>query len=371
MKKPWKKILENIKPYKPGKPIEEVKREFNLGDVIKLASNENPFPPSPLVIKALAGAAKDANRYPDGGCFYLRNALSKKLGVPGENIVFGNGSDEIIVLALHAFVEPGDEVVVADPTFLIYNIASMVRGAVVRSVPLKGYRYDLEAMSKAVTDKTKVVFIANPDNPTGSYVTKAELDSFLGKIPENTVVFLDEAYYEFAAGGDYPETLDMAVRGDRHIITARTFSKVYGLAGLRVGYGITRSDIAEVLNKVREPFNVNSLAQTAAAAALEDAEYVKRSVSLVKTEKEKYYRFFDSVGIKYVPSRANFVLFDTGRDSVRVFELLLKKGVIVREMSAWGLKGFIRVNMGLPEENEKFFSAFKEAIKAVPVTSNQ
>ena len=363
MSKNRRKVLDKINPYKPGKPIEEVRRELGLEKVIKLASNENPMGPSEKVKRAIAEAAESVNRYPDGGCFYLRKALSKRLSVAEDDLVFGNGSDEIIILALNAFLEPGEEVVVADPTFLIYNIASMVKGAKVRAVPLKDYRYDLDAMLRAVTDRTKVVFIANPDNPTGSYATDKELSGFIEKVPSGVIVFLDEAYYEYARGGDYPETQPLIGRKDKSVVIARTFSKAYGLAGLRVGYGMARADIIETLNKVREPFNVNSLAQAAALTALDDEEYVERSVNLVKKEKKKFYDIFGDMGLKALPSRANFILVDTGRDSAKIYEYLLKKGVIVREMSAWGLKGFIRVNIGLPEENSIFFDTFREAVE--------
>jgi histidinol-phosphate aminotransferase len=242
----------------------------------------------------------------------------------------------------------------------------MVKGAKLKIVPSRNYKYDLEGMLAAVTDKTKVIFIANPDNPTGTYVSAGELDAFIKKVPGNVLVFIDEAYYEFAAGEDYPETLSLYKREDRNIVIARTFSKAYGLAGLRVGYGIARKDVARVLNKVREPFNVNSIAQAAAVAALDDDKYKEKAVSLVRREKERFYRKFDSLGVKYVPSRANFILLDTGRDSALVFDYLLKKGIVVREMSAWGLKGHIRVNIGLRKENDAFLKAFAKAMKEIP-----
>lgn len=366
MAKNWKKTLDKIVPYQPGKPIEEVKRELGLKKVYKLASNENPIGPSPAVLKAVRQAAKDINRYPDGGCFYLRQALSSKLSVDPENIVFGNGSDELIVLTLRTFVHPGEEVVVAKPTFLVYHIASMVEGAVVNVVPMKDYRYDLEGMLKAVTPKTKMVFIANPDNPTGSYVNKGELESFLQRLPRDVVVFIDEAYYEYARGGDYPETLAFTRYEDRDIIVARTFSKAYSLAGLRVGYAVARKDVAEAMNKVREPFNVNSLAQVAATTALADDAHVRKAVELVRNGKEEFYKTFLDAGLRYVPSRTNFVLVDTNRDSTKVFEYFLSKGIVVRDMAAWGLKGFIRVNVGLPKENKAFISAFKRALRYIP-----
>ncbi|MFH1309878.1 MAG: histidinol-phosphate transaminase [Candidatus Omnitrophota bacterium] len=363
MKQNYKKILDKVTPYQPGKPIEEVKREYNLENVIKLASNENPLPVSPKVLEAIAKSSKCVARYPDGACFRLKSCLSKKLKLSENNIVFGNGSDEIIILALRAFINPGDEVIVSKPTFSVYKIAAMIEGAEIKEIPAKKYKYDLNAMYKAVTKATKIIFIANPDNPTGTYVSNDDLRAFIDKLPKDILIFIDEAYYEFARGEDYPETFDIIKRQDRNVVIARTFSKAYGLAGLRVGYGVAREDIALLLNKVREPFNVNSIAQAAAIAALEDNEHLQASVSLVLSEKEKFYQKFESLGLEYIPSRANFIAVNTKRDSKQVFEYLLRKGIIVREMSAWGLDGFIRVNIGLPEENEAFFKAFMEAIE--------
>ncbi|MDD5634678.1 MAG: histidinol-phosphate transaminase [Candidatus Omnitrophica bacterium] len=356
-------MLDSVKPYKPGKPIAEVERELGLKGVVKLASNENPYGPSEKAVKAIVEAAKDVNRYPDGGCFYLKEALGRKLDVPGGNIVFGNGSDELIVMALSAYVNSGDEVVVADPTFLVYHIASMVKGASVRSVPLKNFKYDIDGMISAVNKNTKIIFIVNPDNPTGSYITSDEFKRLVASIPPSVLIFVDEAYYEFACGDDYPESLDWFKKGLPNIIIARTFSKAYGLAGLRIGYAIAPKEIIQILNKVREPFNVNSVAQAAALAALDDEEYVKRSVDLVKKEKKRFYAFFDSLKVKYLFSKSNFILVNTERDSKKFFEHLLKKGVIVREMSSWGLMGFIRVNVGSEKENDIFFKAFASVIE--------
>lgn len=370
-KTPWRKILDFIPVYQPGKPIEEVKREMGLDNVIKLASNENAISPSPKIIEAIVAEAKNVNRYPDGGCFYLRKALSEKLSISENSLIFGNGSDELISIALRAFISPGDEVIVADPTFLIYRIASVIAGAKVRLVPLKDYKYDLNGMLKAITGKTRIIFIANPDNPSGTYVTEKELMEFIEKVPKNMLIFLDEAYYEFATGGDYPETLDLLRREDRTIVITRTFSKAYGLAGLRVGYGMARPDITEALNKVREPFNVNSLAQAAAVAALDDHDYRDASVALVHREKRRFYKKFDSLGVKYIPSKTNFVLVDTARDSMKIFDYLLRRGIIVREMSPWSFKGYIRVNIGTEEENDAFLRTFEEAIKEINDNSTQ
>lgn len=356
----WKEILSEIKPYEPGKPIEEVERELGLKHVIKLASNENPFPPSEKVIKAITDAARNINRYPDGDCFYMRKALSDKLSINGRNMVFGNGSDEIIVLALRAFIKPGDEVVTADPTFLIYSIASTIEGAKVRIVPMKNLKYDLNAMAKKINEKTKIVFIANPDNPTGSYVTTRELENFIKDLPASVILFIDEAYYEFASGGDYPEALSWAVRNDKNIIITRTFSKAYALAGLRIGYGVSRFDLIEAMNKVREPFNINSLAQIAAIAAMDDEKYMEKTVSFIRSQKERFYEFFSKLKIEYYPSRTNFILFKAKNSSKKEFNDLMKEGVIVREMSAWRLNNFLRVNVGLDTENNKFFEVYEK-----------
>src|SRR3989344_2192893 len=268
------KNIYRVKPYVPGKPIEEVKRELGLRSVVKLASNENPFAPSPKVLKAISSASKTINRYPDGQCFYLRRELAKKLKIKPEQLIFGNGSDEVIVMAIRALIEPGDEVIVAKPSFLIYEIAAKLAGANISSVALKDFYYDLEAMKKAVTPKTKIIFIGNPDNPAGTYVNESQIVNFLEGLSENILVFIDEAYYEYVSAKDYPDTIKLLKRF-KNIIITRTFSKLYGLAGLRIGYGIASPGVIDILNRVREPFNVNSLAQEAARACLESPSYYK------------------------------------------------------------------------------------------------
>jgi histidinol-phosphate aminotransferase len=366
MEFPFKKSLREIIPYEPGRPIDEVKRELSLEKVIKLASNENPFGTSDKITEAIAKAARDVNRYPDGGCFYLRKALSEKLSVPAENIVFGNGSDELIVLALRAFVEKGQEVIVSDPTFLVYKIASKIAEAGVISVPVRSFKYDLEKMLEAITPRTAMIFIANPENPTGTYISSGELEEFIEKVPSHVVVFIDEAYYEFARGGDYPESLPLTARKDRNVIVSRTFSKAYGLAGLRIGYVVSGKGICDELNKVREPFNVNSVAQAAAIAALDDEAGLKRSLELVTKEKEKLREAFKEMDVEFVPSATNFILINTKRDSKKIFKIMLEKGIIVREMSSWSLRGFIRVSVGLPEENDIFIEAFRKVVASIP-----
>ena len=350
-----------IKPYVSGKPIEEVKRELRLKSVIKLASNENPYPPSPKVLAAMAVAAYNVNRYPDGGCFLLRRALAKKLNVNEDQLIFGNGSDEIIVLAVKAFAGRGDEVIIAKPSFLIYEIASTLSGARLHQVPLKDFRYDLEAMKAKVNKRTKMIFIGNPDNPAGTYITVREAEGLLQSVPQSTVVFFDEAYFEFVEECDYPDTLALMKKYPNVIVT-RTFSKVYGLAGLRVGYGVARREIMDILNRLREPFNVNSVAQAAAVAALSDERYYLGLAREIQEQKQYLYRSLDKMGVDYRESFTNFILVHVIKDSSRIARALLKKGVIVRDMAAWNLKGYIRVSIGKPSENKYFIKALGEIL---------
>ena len=351
----------NIKPYVGGKPIAEVKREFGLKRVIKLASNENPFGPSPKVLKAIQAAARDSNRYPDGSCYELRQMLARRLKVAPEQLVFGCGSDEVIVLALRAFVNEGDEVVMAKPSFLVYSIGSTMAGARLVEVPLKGLRYDLEAMKKAVTAKTKIVFIGNPDNPSGQFPTKTEVAAFLKGFPEDVLVFFDEAYFEFVDAKDYTDTLAL-LKTRRNIIVTRTFSKLFGLAGLRIGYGIADPEVADLMNRAREPFNVTSIAQAAAVAALKDEAYYRKILKVLKRERDIVSAGLEALGLVYSKGATNFIQVRVPGDSSAVALGLLKKGVIVRDMSAWGLKDYIRVTIGTTVENKILLKALKEIL---------
>ncbi|MDP2921250.1 MAG: histidinol-phosphate transaminase [Candidatus Omnitrophota bacterium] len=356
---PRKAIL-NVKPYQPGKPIEEVKRELGLRDVIKMASNENPLGPSPKAMDAIRKYLQNINRYPEGGCFYLRQAVARRLKVKPEQLIFGNGSDELIGLLLRAFVNEGDEVMVANPTFLMYEIASACHGAKIKIVPMRYFKYDLKAMKDAVTKNTKAVFIANPDNPNGTYAAKYELENFLKGLPEETIVFLDEAYSEFVEEGDYPDGLDYIDKNN--IIVARTFSKAYGLAGLRVGYGVANPEIIKYMEAAREPFNVNSLAQAGALGALKDKDFLSKSKRVVREGKKYLYSELKALGIRYVPSVTNFILIELGPKSGEASERLLKKGVIVRSMKGWGMGNFIRVTVGKKEENKRFIRELKKIV---------
>jgi len=352
-----KNILE-VKPYVPGRPIEEVQRELGLDDVIKLASNESPYGPSPKVLKAIAQAAKKINRYPDGNCFYLRRTLAKRLKVAEEQFIFGNGSDEIILLSLRAFAKAGDEVIMAQPSFLMYEIAAKIVGAESILVPLENFRYDLAAMKQAVTDKTKIIFIGNPDNPAGTYVTQSQVEDFLKDLRGNILVFFDEAYFEFVRANDYPDTMGLLKRY-KNIIITRTFSKMYGLAGLRVGYGVADKEVVDILNRIREPFNVNSLAQAAAMACLNDKGYYRQVAQKIEKERQYLYQSLKKMGVRFIKTVTNFLLLDAGQGGSQIAGKLLKRGVIVRDMSFWGLNNFIRVTIGTHKENQKFINALR------------
>ena len=353
-----RKILAGVTPYIPGKPVEEVQRELGLPSAIKLASNENPLGPSRKALEAVRQALPVLHRYPDGSCFYLVRKLAAHLSVAADQLIVGNGSDEIITLAARAFLEPGDEAVIAHPTFLVYRIAAQLAEAKIRTVPLRDFRYDLAAMRKAVTSRTKLVFIANPDNPTGTYVTRAEVEAFMEGLSPAVIVFFDEAYAELADVPDYPDT--RLLLGRHPVIIARTFSKAYGLAGLRVGYGIAPRELIEAMHKVREPFNVNSLAQVAAAAALEDSEHLEATRRLLREQKRKLAQALKEMSFSCVPSAANFLLFHAGPQAGDLAQRLLKKGIIVRHMQAWDLPEFLRVTVGLPEENDAFIQNLKQ-----------
>lgn len=364
MKNLVRQNLLNVKNYVPGKPIEEVQRELGLNEVIKVASNENCLGPSPKAVEAIIKNLKNINRYPDASSFYLREKLAKYLGVSGNSLIFGNGSDEVICMAVRTFVSEGDEVVIASPTFLIYEIISQAQNAAIRLIPLtRDLRHDLKAMKAAITAKTKLVFIANPDNPTGTYITRPELEDFLEGLSEKVIVFLDEAYFEFADYGckDYPNGIEY-LKKRRALIVARTFSKSFGLAGLRIGYGIADSEIIGYMERTREPFNVNLLGQVAALAALDDRSFLKKTLAHVEKEKSFLCSEFGKMGIAYTESATNFIIADVKKDCKTVFAALLKLGVIVRDMKAWGLDTHIRVTVGTRAENRKFIEALKEIL---------
>jgi histidinol-phosphate aminotransferase len=356
-------VSENIKnliPYIPGKPIEELERELGISGSIKLASNENPLGPSPKAVAAIKKALDGLNRYPDGSGFYLTGALARKYGVDPAQIILGNGSNELIELVVRTFVQPGDEVVSADPSFVVYRMITQAAGGVNVVVPCRDLRHDLDAMAERTTEKTKLVFIANPNNPTGTMITRTEMDRFMSRIPGHVIVAVDEAYFEYATHAEYPDSLDCLKEGGQ-ILALRTFSKIYGLAGLRIGYGITTPEVAGLMNKVRQPFNTNALGQAAALAALGDRRHVEKSVAINNEGKQFLYQSFQRLGVSFVPTETNFILFETALDAGQVYTVLLKQGVIIRPMGEKRL----RVTIGLPEENRRFVSELEKALNGL------
>ncbi|GBD96212.1 MAG TPA: histidinol-phosphate transaminase [Nitrospirae bacterium] len=350
--------IKSIKPYVAGKPIEELVRELGIAHPVKLASNENPVGPSPLAVSALRKGMGDLNRYPDGSCHYLGSALSGKLQIRPDGILFGNGSNEIIELAVRTFLNPGDEAIMAHPSFVVYStIVQAVKGKSI-IVPLKDRRHDLDAMASEITAKTKIIFIANPNNPTGTINTKTDMDSFMKKVPEDVLVIVDEAYFEYAVSPDYADSIKYFRRG-RDILILRTFSKIYGLAGLRIGYGIAKKELITEMNKVRQPFNVNSLAQKAALAALDDEKHLERSKKINERGKKYLYKEFRSLNINYVPTEANFIYITFKNDAAaQLYNDLLKEGVIARPMGPRAM----RVTIGLPGENKKLIEALRKIL---------
>jgi histidinol-phosphate aminotransferase len=356
-----------IAPYQAGKPISEVAREFGLDEasIVKLASNENPFGVPESAKKAMAEAATELGRYPDANGFELKAALSKRYDVPADWITLGNGSNDILEIAAHAFVQRGQAVVYSQYSFAVYALAAQGVGARGIVVPAKDYGHDLDAMAAAIDAETKLVYIANPNNPTGTFIPAAEIEAFLAKVPASVVVVLDEAYNEYLEQKDQFESTQW-VRRFPNLVVSRTFSKAYGLAGLRVGFAIAQPAVTDLMNRIRQPFNVNSLAQAAAIAALNDKAFLEKGAENNRAGYRQLTAAFDELKLEYVPSHGNFVLVKVGEDEgagARVNIALLKQGVIVRPVGAYGLPQWLRISIGLPEENARFIEALREALK--------
>ncbi len=357
--------IARLTPYLPGKPLDELKRESGMTGSIKLASNENPLGPSPMATAAIRKALDGLHRYPDGSGYYLRKRLSEKFGLPFDGIVLGNGSNEIIELTLRTFLQPQDEVILPAPSFLVYTLAVQAMGGKTITVPLSGHTIDLDQTAGAVTSKTRMIFINNPNNPTGTVIRKADFDSFLKAVPPHTVIVLDEAYIEFAATGDTPKGFDYIHQSGPHVIVARTFSKAYGLAGLRIGYGAMEPAVADPMHRVRQPFNTSTLAQVAALAALDDEEFLHETRRVVAEGLAFLRGEINRLGLHYVPTQSNFLLIETPIEARAVSETMLRHGVIIRPMNAYGLPNHIRVNVGLPEENKRFIEALSRALSGL------
>jgi histidinol-phosphate aminotransferase len=361
-KKMMRPHLKKVKPYVPGKPIEELRRERNFtGDVAKLASNENPYPPVAEVIRAIEQELEQLNRYPNSGSYYLCQELSRFLDVESAQIFVGNGSNEIIDLLVRAFINPKDEIVYPFPSFIVYPIVAQLMGVKAVEVPLEDYRLDLVAMKEAVTPRTKIVFICNPNNPTGTYVTRDEVERFLDGLRTDIIVAFDEAYYEYVVADDFPDTLEL-LKDHPNIIIFRTFSKIHSLSGLRVGYSISHQDLVTCLHMVRQPFNVNRIAQAAARAALRHFDRTRERIQENREQMKKVRDNLIDLGFEVPPSQTNFLLAVPPKGSEDLTEELMNRGIIVRDMSPFGLAGAMRVSIGTPVENERFIEAMRELL---------
>ena len=368
--------VQSLHPYQPGKPIEELQREYGVSDVIKLASNENPLGASPRVKDILSAQYEDFARYPDGNGFMLKQMLSEKHSISMDCITLGNGSSDPLEFVVRVFAKPGDEVLFSEHAFAMYPIVTQAASAIAITAPALSssqnkWGHDLDAMAERITERTKVIFIANPNNPTGTWLKGDELEAFIAKVPESVIVVVDEAYFEYASepalgASDYPDASQWLNRYPNLMVT-RTFSKAYGLAGLRVGYSLSHPDLANLLNRIRPPFNVNSLALSAACASLEDSNHVAKAVALNALEMGHTTKAFEDMGLDFISSVGNFVCVNVsnseGRNGLAVYERLLHEGIIVRPVANYGMPDFLRVTLGLPEENVKFVNTLRKVLK--------
>ncbi len=361
MKKLTRASIEGIKPYIPGKPMEELQREMGIAEVVKLASNENPLGPSPLALNAIMENIEKINRYPDGRGYNLKRKLGQRLNLKEEEIILGNGSNELIELAFRTFLMPDEELIQPYPTFQVYEKIARTTGADVISVPLKDFRCDLHAIKEAINKNTKIIIINNPNNPTGTAIKKGEMMDFLGVVPDDIIVLIDEAYIEFATDQDIARGEEL-LSVHPLIFIIRTFSKLYGLAGLRIGYGFGNRTLIDLMNRVRQPFNTNMLAQIGAAHALDDHEFVKKSLDLIQEGLNFLYKELDRLGLEYISTQTNFILIKTPKPAESLFKDMLKQGVIIRSMESFGMSYHIRVNVGLPHENERFIKALEKTL---------
>lgn len=354
--------IASIQPYQGGKPIEEVQRELGITDIIKLASNENPLGPSPLAMQAIAESTRQVHLYPDGNAYYLKVDLAEHLGVSEAHLILGNGSNDVLQLVGEAYIAPDDEVIYAAGAFVVYSLVTKICGATAVVVPMHKNTHQLSAMAAAITAKTKVIYVANPNNPTGTMVTVDETAAFMAQVPRDVLVVFDEAYYEYVARPDYPQTLPYVLEGRNFIIT-RTFSKIYGLAGLRIGYGIAPPAVVETMNRVRQPFNCSLVAQAAARAALKDTAHVAESQKRNTVGKTFLYNALDEIGLRYIKTEGNFIMVFVNQLGADIADELLKKGIIVRSMAGYGYPNAIRVTIGTEQANERVITALSEITK--------
>ena len=353
--------ITELAPYQTGKPIEELERELGISHAVKLAANENPLGPSDKVTQGIAAKLAELARYPDGSAYLLKNRLSEKTGMDTERITVGNGSNDVLELVARVFLGPGLEAMVSEHCFVVYPLVTRSLGADLTVVAAKAFGQDLGATAAAISSRTRLVFIANPNNPTGTWIDRDSLTTFLDAVPPEVLVVLDEAYAEYVREPDYPNGLDLVDRYDNLIVT-RTFSKAYGLAGLRIGYSVSHPDIAGLMNRVRQPFNVNLMSLAAALIALDDEDYLADSVRLNSQGMKQLEDACGQMGLEYIPSVGNFLTIDFGRDAMPIYEALLHEGVIVRPIGVYGLPNHLRVTVGLPEENARFIAALRSVL---------
>ena len=365
MQLPVQQHIEAIVPYPPGKPMDELEREYGVTNAIKLASNENPWGPSPRAVEAIAGMLGSLHRYPDGASFALTQAVARWIGAQADEIVLGNGSNEVIEFLVKAFVATGDEVITSHPSFLMYQKFVQVRGGNNIVIPLREMRHDLAAIAAAVTDRTRLIFIDNPNNPTGTLIAREAFDDFLRGLPLSVIVVVDEAYVDFVDSVRRIDILGYINRSEEipAVVSLRTFSKAFGLAGLRVGFGVMHRQVADLLHRVRQPFNINLVAQAGALAALDDVEHYEHTLRATREGMAWLHQELEALGCRPYPSHTNFFLIDVRGDATRLFEAMLYKGVIVRSMKAYGYPDFIRITVGTDEENRRFVAALAECVK--------
>ncbi len=353
--------IKELQPYQPGKPVEELERELGLTDVIKLASNENPLGASASVHSSVQSSLANVARYPDGSAYLLKNKLSEFLGVATNQLTIGNGSNDVLELLARVYLSKNNESIVSQHSFVVYPTVTKAIGASLKVIPAKHYGQDLEATFEAISDRTRMVFIANPNNPTGTWVNHSDLTEFLDQVREDVLVVLDEAYFEYVQESEYPDGISLCEKYPNLVVT-RTFSKAYGLAALRIGYSVSHPDIADLMNRIRQPFNVNAMSMVAALAALDDQEHVDKSVEL----NSRGLRFLESecgrLGLAFIPTVANFLTIDFGRDAMPIYDALLHEGVIVRPIGVYELPNHLRVTVGTPEENQRFIKALEKVL---------
>ena len=361
LKKLVNKGIDGLSPYEPGKPIEDLERELGIKNAVKLASNENPVGPSPKIIDSIEKIVKETHRYPDGNATRLKAKISRKFNILENQVTVGNGSNDIIEFVARSFLGPNDSAVYSEHAFAVYPLVVRAVGAMGIEVPAKNFSHDLEAMLDSIEENTKLIFIANPNNPTGSFIEQSELLSFLEKVPEEIIVLLDQAYFDYSSFETSDLEFDVLERFP-NLVISRSFSKAYGLAGFRVGYSVSSIEIADYLNRVRQPFNANSLALYAAEIALDDDQFIKKCLELNFEQKQILFNGLQASGFECLPSRANFISFDCGEDSNDAFNKLLLEGVIVRSLRVYKMPNFLRVSVGLPEENLTFLEKIKSTL---------